>query len=181
MASQNEARVLRALNRFGWLPTKSLGALLWQPWLRKPASEPDMQPRMPAPSARLMAQHTLRRLYLARQVLRARAPDNSLIYTLAEAGVRWLAQQLGMPAVSGKDWVRRFSSAQFRHRSIANDIAIAGIVFLLCIFPVAKFSEILFSCPENHFLAIVFFQASHPGTAAASSRCLRASSLKKRA
>ncbi|MDR6450136.1 UNVERIFIED_ORG: hypothetical protein ABIC54_005361 [Burkholderia sp. 1263] len=27
-ASQNEVRVLRALNRFGWLPTKSLGALL---------------------------------------------------------------------------------------------------------------------------------------------------------
>lgn len=95
VASQNEARVLCALNRFGWLPAKSLGALLWQPWLRKPASEPDMQPQMPTASARLMAQHTLRRLYLARQVLRAQAPDGSLIYTLAEAGVRRLAQQLG--------------------------------------------------------------------------------------
>ncbi|WP_321902503.1 hypothetical protein [Burkholderia cenocepacia] len=127
VASQNEVRVLRALNRFGWLPTKSLGALLWQPWLRKPAGEPDMRPQMPTASARLMAQRTLRRLYQARQVLRARAPDGSLIYALAEAGVRRLAQ-LGVPAVSGKDLVRRFSSAQFRHRSIANDIAIAGIV-----------------------------------------------------
>ncbi|KVD48833.1 hypothetical protein WI85_16515 [Burkholderia ubonensis] len=126
-ANQNEVRVLRALNRFGWLPTKSLAVLLWQPWLRKPAGEPDMQPLMPTASARLMAQRTLRRLYLAHQVLRARAPDGSLIYALAEAGVRRLTQ-LGVPAVSGKDLVRRFSSAQFRHRSIANDIAIAGIV-----------------------------------------------------
>lgn len=126
-ASKNEVRVLRALNRFGWLPTKSLGALLWQPWLRKPAGEPDMQPLMPTTTARLMAQRTLRRLYQARQVLRARAPDGSLIYALAEAGVRRLAQ-LGVPACSGKDLVRRFSSAQFRHRSIANDIALANIV-----------------------------------------------------
>ncbi|WP_114814049.1 hypothetical protein [Paraburkholderia kururiensis] len=126
-ASQNEVRVLRALNRFGWLPTKSLGALLWQPWLRKPVGEPDMRPLMPSTSARLMAQRTLRRLYLAHQVLRARAPDGSLVYALAEAGARRLVQ-LGVPAVSGKDLVRRFSSAQFRHRSIANDVALASIV-----------------------------------------------------
>lgn len=128
VASQNEVRVLRALNRFGWLPTKSIGVLLWgQPWLRKPVGEPDMQPLMPTASARLMAQRTLRRLYLARQVLRARAPDGSLIYALAEAGARRL-KQLGVPASSGKDLVRRFSSAQFRHRSIANDTALANIV-----------------------------------------------------
>jgi len=127
VASQNEVRVLRALNRFGWLPTKSLAALLWQPWLRKPAGEPDMRPQLPTASARLMAQRTLRRLYLARQVLRAQAPNGSLIYALAEAGVRRLTQ-LGVPASSGKDLVRRFSSAQFRHRSIANEIAISGIV-----------------------------------------------------
>ncbi|WP_175764196.1 hypothetical protein [Burkholderia ambifaria] len=128
VASQNEVRVLRALNRFGWLPTASLGTLLWgQPWLRKPAGEPDMRPLMPSTSARLMAQRTLRRLFLAHQVLRARAPDGSLIYALAEAGVRRLTQ-LGVPAVSGKDLVRRFSSAQFRHRSIANAVALASIV-----------------------------------------------------
>ncbi|MDR6450135.1 hypothetical protein J2794_006275 [Paraburkholderia terricola] len=86
-----------------------------------------MQPLMPTATARLMAQRTLRRLYLAHQVLRARAPDGSLIYALAEAGVRRLAQ-LGVPAVSGKDLVRRFSPAQFRHRSIANSVALAGIV-----------------------------------------------------
>ncbi|KVO85423.1 hypothetical protein WL21_05470 [Burkholderia ubonensis] len=126
-ASQNEVRVLRALNRFGWLPTKSLAVLLWQPWLRKPAGEPDMRPLMPTATARLMAQRTLRRLYEAHQVLRARAPDGSLIYALAEAGVRRLAQ-LGVPASSGKDLVRRFSAAQFRHRSIANDVALASIV-----------------------------------------------------
>ena len=86
-----------------------------------------MRPQLPTASARLMAQRTLRRLYLARQVLRAQAPNGSLIYALAEAGVRRLTQ-LGVPASSGKDLVRRFSSAQFRHRSIANEIAISGIV-----------------------------------------------------
>ncbi|AIV53351.1 replication-relaxation family protein [Burkholderia pseudomallei] len=126
-ASQNEVRVLRALNRFGWLSTKSLAVLLWQPWLRKPAGEPDMRPLMPTATARLMAQRTLRRLYEAHQVLRARAPDGSWIYVLAEAGVRRLAQH-GVPASSGKDLVRRFSASQFRHRSVANDVALASIV-----------------------------------------------------
>ncbi|CAG9228473.1 hypothetical protein KDX16_23670 [Burkholderia vietnamiensis] len=127
VASQNEVRVLRALNRFGWLQTRLVGALLWQPWSRKPTGEPDMRQQVPTASARLMAQRTLRRLYEARQVLRAQAPDGSTIYAVAEAGVRRLAQ-LGVPASSGKDLVRRFSAAQYRHRCIANEIAISGIV-----------------------------------------------------
>ncbi|CAN0618007.1 conserved protein of unknown function [Burkholderia multivorans] len=126
-ASQNEVRVLRALNRFGWLRTKDLAALLWQPWARKPAGEPDMRPQVPTTSARQMAQRTLRRLYEARQVLRSQAPDGALIYALATAGVRRLGQ-LGVPAASGKDLVRRFSAAQYRHRCIANEVAISGIV-----------------------------------------------------
>lgn len=74
-----------------------------------------------------MAQRTLRRLADARQVLRGQAPDGSVIYALAEAGARRL-QQSGVPAASGKDLIRSFSTAQFRHRSIANEIAISSII-----------------------------------------------------
>jgi hypothetical protein len=74
-----------------------------------------------------MAQRTLRRLANARQVLHSQAPDGSVIYALSEAGARRL-RHAGLPAVSGKNLIRTFSSAQFRHRSIANEIAISGIV-----------------------------------------------------
>ena len=126
-ATHNEMRVLRALNRFGWLRTRDLASLLWQPWLKKPLSEPDMRPQAPTASARCMAQRTLRRLYGERQVLRSQAPDGSVIYALAAAGVRRL-EQIGVPASTGKDLVRRFSSTQYRHRCISNEIAISGIV-----------------------------------------------------
>ncbi|WZB62188.1 hypothetical protein WJ970_36585 [Achromobacter xylosoxidans] len=60
-----------------------------------------------------MAQRTLARLVRAHQVLRAPAPGGHVIYALAEAGVRRLVE-IGAPALTGKDLIRRFSAAQFR-------------------------------------------------------------------
>ncbi|MDN7953621.1 hypothetical protein QZM74_28310 [Burkholderia multivorans] len=74
-----------------------------------------------------MAQRTLRRLADAHQVLRGHGPDGSVIYALAEAGARRL-QRAGITATTGKDLVRGFSSAHFRHRTIANMIAIRGLL-----------------------------------------------------
>lgn len=127
IASENEIRVLRALHRFGWLRTRDLAALAWQQWQKSPAGELDLKRPTPTASAWRMAQRTLRRLVDARQVLRGQAPNGSVIYALAEAGSRRL-QQLGVPAMSGKDLIRTFSSAQFLHRSVANEIAINGIL-----------------------------------------------------
>ncbi|CBJ36691.1 protein of unknown function [Ralstonia solanacearum CMR15] len=127
IAMENEVRVLRALHRFGWLRTRDLAVAVWQQWQSRPVGEPDLQPLVAAASGLRMAQRTLRRLAAARQVLRGQAPDGSVIYALSEAGARRL-QQAGVPAASGKDLIRSFSTAQFRHRSIANEIAIGGII-----------------------------------------------------
>jgi len=127
IAHDNEVRVLRALHRFGWLRTRDLAALVWQRWQARPLSEPDFRPPTASASGLRMAQRTMCRLFKARQVLRSQAPNGSVIYALAEAGARRL-QRLGVPAKSGKDLVRSFSSAQFRHRCIANEIAIGAII-----------------------------------------------------
>lgn len=74
-----------------------------------------------------MWHRTLRRLRDKRQVLSSQAPDGSIIYALAEAGARAL-QQIGVAALSGKDLMRSFSAAHFRHRCISNEITISAIV-----------------------------------------------------
>lgn len=127
IARENEIRVLRALHRFGWLRTRDVAALVWQRWARNPAGEPDLKPSAPTTSELRMAQRTLRRLRDKRQVLSSRAPDGSVIYALAEAGARLLLQ-IGVTAVTGKDLMRGFSSAHYRHRCIANEIAVGAII-----------------------------------------------------
>jgi hypothetical protein len=127
VARENEVRVLRALHRFGWLRTRDLAALVWKQWARSPAGEPSLNPPTATAAGLRMAQLTLRRLRDKRLVLSSRAPDGSVIYALAEAGAR-LLQQIGVTAVTGKDLVRSFSTAYFRHRCIANEIAIGAIV-----------------------------------------------------
>jgi len=88
------------------------------------------EPRLEAPVATAsdlrMAQRTLRRLADSRQVLRGQGPDGSVIYALSEAGARRL-QHMGVAATTGKDLVRAFSTAHFRHRTIANMIAIRAL------------------------------------------------------
>jgi hypothetical protein len=127
IARENEIRCLRALHRFGWLRTRDFAALCWQRWLGKPSGPLDVGPVQPTGSAIRMAQRTLRRLRDARQVIRAQGPNGSIIYALSEGGVRAL-KDVGITTISGKDLVRGYSSAYYRHRCIANEIAIAGIV-----------------------------------------------------
>ncbi|MDX5364651.1 MAG: replication-relaxation family protein [Pseudazoarcus pumilus] len=127
VAQENEIRVLRALHRFGWLRTRDLAALVWQRWGRNPSGEPSLKPSAPTATGLRMAQRTLRRLREMRLVLASRAPDGSLIYALAEAGAR-LLRQVGVAAATGKDLVRTFSTAHFRHRCIANEVAVSAIV-----------------------------------------------------
>jgi hypothetical protein len=127
IAQENEVRILRALHRFGWLRTRDIASLVWQRWARHPAGEPNLSPSIATAAGLRMAQRTLFRLREKRLVLNSRAPDGCLIYALAEAGARAL-QQIGMPATTGKDLVRSFSSGHYRHRCIANSIAVSAIV-----------------------------------------------------
>jgi hypothetical protein len=126
-ARENEIRVLRALHRCGWLRTRDLAALVWQDWARNPAGEPSLKPPTPTASGLRMAQRTIRRLRDKRLVLSSQAPDGSIIYALAEAGARAL-QKIGVAAVTGKDLMRSFSAAHFRHRCSSNEIAIGAII-----------------------------------------------------
>ena len=127
LARKNEVSVLRALHRFGWLRTREIAALGWNIWADKPEGAPSLSPQQPSSSAVRVAQRTLRRLKQQRQVLSATAPDGSQIYALAEAGARVL-QEIGVPATSGKDLMRAFSAAYYRHRSIANQVAVSAIL-----------------------------------------------------
>ena len=127
LARENETRVLRALHRFGWLRTRDLSSLCWRRWAAKPSGPPEFGPTAPTESAMRMAQRTLRRLRDGRLVIRAQAPDDSIVYGLSEGGARRLKES-GVAAISSKDLVRSFSSAYYRHRCIANEVAISGIV-----------------------------------------------------
>lgn len=127
VARENEMRALRALHRFGWLRTRDVAALVFSRWATKPAATPSLAPVVATDSGVRMAQRTLRRLKAVRMVLATLGPDGSTVYALAEAGTRAL-QAMGIQAASGKDAVRGISSAYFRHRCIANELAIAGIV-----------------------------------------------------
>lgn len=127
IARENEVRVLRALHRFGWLRTRDLAALCWRRWASRPNSPPCVGPTHPTASAMRMAQRTMRRLRDARSVITGNGPDGSIIYALSEGGARAL-KEAGVTAISGKDLVRGFSASYYRHRSIANQITISGIV-----------------------------------------------------
>lgn len=126
-ALQNEENVLRAIHRFGWLRTRDLAGLLWRQWQRTPPEQPSLRPVTTTASSLRMAQRTLRRLADTHQVLRGRGPDGSVLYALAEAGARRM-RHIGIGASSGKDLIRTFSAAHFRHRVIANEVAISAII-----------------------------------------------------
>jgi hypothetical protein len=128
VAHDNEVRVLRALHRFGWLRTRDIAAIVWQRWAnRTPTEGPNFAPTIATPAGLRMAQRTLRRMREAHLLLKGMGPDGSTIYAIAEAGARVL-RGVGVEAMSGKDLVRSFSGSHFRHRCIANEIAISGIV-----------------------------------------------------
>ena len=126
IAREREERLLKSLARFGFLRTRDCAAL--RPvWNSGATGEPRLEAPVATASDIRMAQRTLKRLFDARQVLRGQGPDGSVIYSLSEAGARRL-QNAGIAATTGKDLVRGFSSAHFRHRTIANMVAIRGLL-----------------------------------------------------
>lgn len=127
IAHENETRVLRALHRFGWLRTRDLAALCWRRWASKPSGPPGLGPTLPTASAVRMTQRTLCRLRDARLVIAGQGPDGAVIYALSEGGAR-VMKEAGVTARSGKDLVRGFSAAHYRHRCISDQVAISGIV-----------------------------------------------------
>lgn len=128
IAREREVQILRALHRFGFLRTKDLAALIWQRWASNaPLGGPSLKPPVATETGLRMAQRTLRRMRSERLVLSTQAPDGSIVYALSEAGARVL-QGMGVPAITGKSQVRSFSTSHFRHRCIANEIAISAIL-----------------------------------------------------
>ena len=128
IALSNEVAMLRGLHRFGWLRTRDLALLVWRPRSRRPSIDgPTLVPMDATASELRMAQRTLARLRKKRLILTTDAPNGSRIHALAEGGARAL-QSLGVEADTGKDLMRHYSSAFFRHRVIANEVAISGLL-----------------------------------------------------
>lgn len=127
IALANDERVLKSLFKFGWLRTRDLAALHWMPRVKRKGTGFEPIQIEVSPTARRMAQRTLQRLRQLHKVIWIQAPDGSTIYGLSEAGARQLVN-LGIPAKSGKDQIRRVSLSQFHHRRIANEIAIGALL-----------------------------------------------------
>lgn len=119
--------LLKALHKFGWLRTRDLAALHWMPRVKRNGQGFEPLQIKVSPTARRMAQRTLRRLRQQHKVIWIQAPDGSTIYGLSEAGARQLVN-LGIPAKSGKDHIRRVSLSQYHHRRIANEVAIGALL-----------------------------------------------------
>lgn len=128
VARRNEERVLKMLNKFGWLRTRDLAALIWSSTRSMPNKDgflPEVM--LISNSALRMAQRTLQRLRVDRQVINHVAPDGSQIYALSEGGAHTLRAK-GIPANSGKNLMRRFSQQQYHHRRISNEVAISALL-----------------------------------------------------
>lgn len=126
-ARANDERVLKALHKFGWLRTRDIAALLWMPRVKREGHGFQVVRIEVSPTARRMAQRTLRRLRQQHKVIWIQAPDGSTIYGLSEAGAREL-QNLGIPAKSGKDIIRRVSMSHYHHRRLANEVAVSALL-----------------------------------------------------
>ena len=111
-AQQNELDILTNINRFGWLRSRDLAALIW------PESKT-------IDSATAMAQRTLKRLKDGGQILHRIAPDGATVYALSEAGARRIGNEQGVDARSGKDLIRELGN--YLHRCHANVFSIHRI------------------------------------------------------
>ena len=112
IAQQNELDTLTNINRFGWLRSRDLAALIWHDSKH-------------IESGIAMAQRTLRRLKKASQVLTRIAPDGATVYALSESGARRLGEYCAINARSGKDLLREMGN--YQHRCNANLFAIQQI------------------------------------------------------
>lgn len=126
VALANSDRVLKALHKHSWLRTRDL-ACYWMPSIKRTGDGFEPVEVRVGQTARRMAQRTLERLRRQHLVIWIQAPDGSRIYGLSEAGARRLVN-LGIPAKSGKDAVRRVSLSQFHHRRIANEVTIGAML-----------------------------------------------------
>lgn len=106
VAVENELKILLALHRFGWLPTRHLHAYVW-----------------PESAAPRMAQRTLERLREAGEVLHKRGRDGAVVYALTALGAKRLRKVYGIDASSVKDIARRIER-NYEHRCTANEVAI---------------------------------------------------------
>lgn len=106
LAIENEERVLRALARFGWLPTRQIASLIW-----------------PNSASPRLAQRTLARLREQREVNSRTGPDGSTVYALAAAGARRLGREFGLSTRITKDAMRHIERT-FEHRCLANEVCI---------------------------------------------------------
>lgn len=111
-ATQNELDILAYIERFGWLRSRDLAALIWGD---SKSTE----------SAMSMAQRTLKRLKESGQILHRIAPDGATVYALAIPGVKRLGEERGIDARSGKDLIRELGN--YSHRCLANTFSINQI------------------------------------------------------
>lgn len=112
IAQQNEIDILYFLQRFGWLRSRDLAALIW------PKAKT-------INSATAMAQRTLKRIKEAGQLLHRIAPDGATVYALSETGARRIGKERGIDARSGKDLIRELGN--YEHRCHANTFSIHRI------------------------------------------------------
>jgi hypothetical protein len=118
----NRLRILKYLNRFGWLRTRDIAAILWLPTSRGNANaEPDFAMVSPTASGIRMAQRTMRDLQKTGFVLQTKAPDGAMLFALSQKGADTL-KGTGIDARSGKDLLRAHSFCYYRHRCISTEI-----------------------------------------------------------
>ncbi len=131
-SESNQLNALRALHRFGWLRTRDLGTLLFRRWKRggniySLSSLPLLKPEPASREEIRRAQRLVVALTKKKFILSASAPNGSRIHTLSQRGARLLTEQ-GIAAATGKDLVRDVHAAYFIHRTVSNEVAIAGIL-----------------------------------------------------
>lgn len=124
----NRLRILKFLNRFGWLRTRDIASLTWPPTIKGYANQmPNFTAAQATSGGLRMAQRTMRHLLEQGFVLRTKAPDGAVIYALAQKGADIL-KRTGIEARSGKDLLRPHSFSYYRHRCISTEVAISALL-----------------------------------------------------
>lgn len=102
-AARNQELVLRALARFGWLPSKQLAAFGW--------------PNDKTARCCDRALAALRKLGMVRY--KTRVSDKTRMFALTEIGVAYVSEEYGVAAVYDKEFAKRVEG-QFEHRALSN-------------------------------------------------------------
>jgi hypothetical protein len=102
----NQQKVLKALNRFGWLPMRQVHMACWSG---------EVTPRN--------AQRYLAQLLELKQITWKVGPDGSRVFALTSQGARRVRTELGLDATHDADFARRAMPSYF-HRCLANDVGL---------------------------------------------------------